>query len=74
MRRRDFIKAIAAIATVWPRVGRAQQGERMRRIGVLMNLAADDKEGHARLTAFVKALSDLGWKNASNIRQWSLGC
>src|SRR5262245_2920459 len=68
MRRRDVIKAIAATATVWPVVGRAQQRERMRRIGVLMNLAADDKEGRARLTAFVQALSDLGWKNANNVQ------
>jgi len=64
MRRRDFIKAIAGTATAWPLVGRAQQGQRMRRIGVLMNLAADDKEGQARLSAFMQALSDLGWKNA----------
>jgi putative ABC transport system substrate-binding protein len=68
MRRRDFIKAIAGSATVWPLVGRAQQGQRMRRIGVLMNLAADDKEGQARLIAFVQALSDLGWKNTSNVQ------
>jgi putative tryptophan/tyrosine transport system substrate-binding protein len=68
MRRRDFMKAIAATATVWPLVGRAQQGQRMRRIGVLMNLAADDVEGQARLSAFVEALSDLGWKNASNVQ------
>src|SRR5262245_41094300 len=68
MRRRDFIKAIAGTATVWPLVGRAQHGQRMRRIGVLMNLAADDREGQARLTAFVQALSDLGWKNASNVQ------
>ena len=68
MRRRDFMKAIAGTATVWPLVGRAQQDQRMRRIGVLMNLAADDTEGQARLTAFVQALSDLGWKNASNVQ------
>ena len=68
MLRREFIKAMAGSATVWPVVGRAQQGQRMRRIGVLMNLAADDKEGQARLIAFVQALSDLGWKNASNVQ------
>jgi putative tryptophan/tyrosine transport system substrate-binding protein len=68
MRRRDFIKAVAGTATVWPLVGRAQQSQRMPRIGVLMNLAADDKEGQARLTAFVQALSDLGWRNASNVQ------
>jgi putative tryptophan/tyrosine transport system substrate-binding protein len=69
MRRRDFIiKAIAGTATVWPLVGRAQQSQRMPRIGVLMNLAADDKEGQARSIAFVQALSDLGWKNGSNVQ------
>jgi hypothetical protein len=40
----------------------------MRRIGVLMNLAADDKEGQTRLIAFVQALSELGWKNATNVQ------
>jgi putative tryptophan/tyrosine transport system substrate-binding protein len=68
MRRRDFIKGIAGTATVWPRVGHAQQDQRMRRVGVLMNLAADDMEGQARLTAFVQALSDLGWNNESTIQ------
>src|SRR5262245_20002352 len=68
MRRRDFIKALAGTAIGWPLVGHAQQGQRMRRIGVLMNLAADDNEGQARLTAFVRALSDLGWKNDSNLQ------
>jgi putative ABC transport system substrate-binding protein len=68
MRRRDFIKAIAGGATMWPHVGQAQQSQRMRRIGVLMNLAADDKEGQARLIAFVQALSDMGWKNTSNVQ------
>ena len=50
MRRRDFLKAVAGSATVWPLVGRAQQGQRMRRIGVLMNLAAtamsENDHGH----------------------------
>src|SRR5215813_15458870 len=68
MRRRDFMKAIAGTATLWPRVGHAQQEQRMRRVGVLMNLAADDVEGQARLTAFVQALSDLGWKNSDNVQ------
>jgi putative tryptophan/tyrosine transport system substrate-binding protein len=67
MRRRDFIKVIAGSA-VWPIVVHAQQNERMRRIGVLMNLGADDKEGQARLIAFVQALSDLGWKNTNNVQ------
>ena len=65
MRRRDLIKAIAGSAIVWPLAGLAQ---RPRRIGVLMNLSADDKEGQARLIAFVQALSDLGWKSAGNVQ------
>src|SRR5262245_3802631 len=68
MRRRDFITLLGGATAVWPLAVRAQQGQRMRRIGVLMNLAADDKEGQARLIAFVQALSDLGWKNASNVQ------
>jgi putative ABC transport system substrate-binding protein len=68
MRRREFITLLGGAAAVWPLAARAQQPERMRRIGVLMNLAADDKEGQARLIAFVQALSDLGWKNASNVQ------
>jgi putative tryptophan/tyrosine transport system substrate-binding protein len=67
MRRRNFIKVIAGLA-VWPIVAHAQQNQRMRRIGVLMNLGADDKEGQARLIAFVQALSDLGWKNTNNVQ------
>jgi putative ABC transport system substrate-binding protein len=67
MKRRDFITLLGG-AAAWPLAARAQQGERMRRIGVLMNLAADDKEGQARLIAFVQALSELGWKNASNVQ------
>jgi putative ABC transport system substrate-binding protein len=68
MQRRDFIKAIAGSTIAWPLVARAQPGQRMRRVGVLMNLAADDKEGQARLIAFVQALADLGWKNGSNVQ------
>ena len=68
MRRRDFIKALAGTAAVWPLRGHAQQRERMRRIAVLMNLAADDNEGQARLSAFVQALSDLGWMNARDVQ------
>ena len=55
MRRRDLIQAVAGSAIAWPLVGLAQQAQRPRRIGVLMNLSADDKEGQARLIAFVQA-------------------
>ena len=68
MRRRDFIKALAGTAAAWPLLGHAQQRERMQRIAVLMNLAADDNEGQARLSAFVQALSDLGWMNARDVQ------
>jgi putative tryptophan/tyrosine transport system substrate-binding protein len=66
--RRDFITLLGGAAAAWPLAAKAQQGQRMRRIGVLMNLASDDREGQARLIAFVQALSDLGWKNASNMQ------
>ncbi len=67
LKRRNFITLLGG-AAAWPLSARAQQGQRMRRLGVLMNLAADDKEGQARLIAFVQTLSELGWKNASNVQ------
>jgi putative ABC transport system substrate-binding protein len=60
LRRREFITLIGGAATAWPLAARAQQGERGRRIGVLMNLAADDAEGQARIAAFVQGLQQLG--------------
>ena len=69
MTRRELITLLGSTAAVsCPGAMNAQQTERKRRVGVLMNLAADDKEGQARLIAFVQALSDLGWKNASNVQ------
>ena len=76
MRRRDFIKVITGSAAAWPLVARAQQGEPMRRIGVLMNLAVDDPEGQPRVTAFVQALGQLGWIEVRNMRidyRWAAG-
>jgi ABC-type uncharacterized transport system substrate-binding protein len=67
MRRRDVIAGLGG-AAVWPLVARAQQGERMRRIGVLTNLANDDPEGRARDTAFVERLQQLGWSEGRNLR------
>jgi putative ABC transport system substrate-binding protein len=68
MRRRDFIKVIGGAAVAWPLVARAQQVEQIRRIGVLMNKAANDPEGQARLTAFQQTMQQLGWTDASNVR------
>ena len=53
--RRELLAALGAAAT-WPLAARAQRAERMRRIGVLMNLASDDAEGQARLAAFHQGL------------------
>ena len=67
MRRRKFI-ALLGGAAAWPLAARAQQGDRMRRIGVLMYLPADDAEGQARLAALTQALERLGWSDGRNLR------
>jgi putative tryptophan/tyrosine transport system substrate-binding protein len=67
MERRAFISLLGG-AAAWPLAARAQQAERVRRIGVLMNVAADDPEGQARLTAFVQGLQQLGWTDGRNVR------
>jgi ABC-type uncharacterized transport system substrate-binding protein len=67
MKRREFILALGGAAT-WPLAARAQQGERIRRIGVLMNLAEDDPESQARMSGFVQALQQLGWTDGRNVR------
>ena len=68
MRRREFITVLGGAAAAWPLVARAQQGERVRRIGVLIYQAADDAEGQARLAAFTQALKQLGWSDGGNLR------
>jgi putative tryptophan/tyrosine transport system substrate-binding protein len=75
MRRRDFIKAIT-VSAAWSLAAHAQQPEQMRRIGVLMNLAADDPEALGRITAFVQGLQQLGWSDGRNVRiiaRWAAG-
>ena len=66
MRRRNFIASLGG-AAVWPLAARAQQPGRMRVVGVLMNLAADDTEAQARLAAFQQGLEKLGWSEGRNI-------
>jgi putative ABC transport system substrate-binding protein len=68
MNRRAFITLIGGAAAAWPLAARAQQRERIRRIGVLTPFAANDTEGHGRLTAFAQGLQQLGWTVGQNIR------
>src|SRR5215207_4168402 len=68
MRRREVITLLGGAAVAWPHSPRAQQGERMRRIGVLMNLASDDPEAQARTSAFRQKLHQLGWTDGRDVR------
>ena len=76
MRRREFITLLGGAAASWPRVARAQQPDRMRRIGMLLTAAADDPESLARVGAFLQALAQLGWTVGRNVRiesRWGAG-
>ena len=76
MRRRDFIKVIAGSATVLPLAASAQQPERVRRIGVLMPTAAEDRDGQDRISALLQGLQQWGWMVGRNIRmeyRWDTG-
>jgi putative ABC transport system substrate-binding protein len=68
MRRREFITFLGGAAAMWPLAARAQQSDRVRRIGVLMASTADDQEFQARLAAFTQALTQLGWSDGQNLR------
>src|SRR5262249_7086794 len=68
MRRREVIMFLAGTAAAWPLASRAQQPDRVRLIGVLMNRAADDVEGQAGVTAFGQALRQIGWIEGRNVR------
>src|SRR5262245_22991935 len=68
MRRREFITLIGGGAAAWPLAARAQQAERMRRIGVLMAMKTDDPQSQPRLRAFAQGLQQLGWTVGQNVR------
>src|SRR5215510_12027552 len=73
IRRREFITTLGS-AAAWPLAASAQQRERVRRIGVLMNRAPDNPEGQDRLAAFQQGLQELGWSVGRNVRietRWS---
>jgi putative tryptophan/tyrosine transport system substrate-binding protein len=75
MRRRQFINLVGGVAA-WPVAARAQQGERMRRVGLLMTTVADDPESLARVGAFLQGLQELGWTDGRNVRieyRWGAG-
>src|SRR5262249_21718643 len=76
MRRREFITLLGGATAAWPLAARAQQGERVPRIGVLMTLAGDDPEALARLAAFHQGLQEASWVVGRNIRidyRWGAG-
>jgi putative tryptophan/tyrosine transport system substrate-binding protein len=75
MKRRQFIAGLGS-AAAWPVVARAQQPERMRRIGILLNASANDPEFQAWVGAFLQGLALLGWAIGSNVRielRWAEG-
>ena len=74
--RRQFVSALGGGMIAWPLAARAQQGERMRRIGVLLPVAADDPDPQAFYAAFVQRLQQLGWTDGRNVRidpRWGAG-
>ena len=76
MKRREFITLLGGAAAAWPLAARAQQSERVRRVGVLMSAAANDREAPARIASFLGGLQQLGWIEGRNIRidiRWAAG-
>ncbi len=76
MIRREFITLLGGAAATWPLAARAQQPDRVRRIGVLMGQAEDDPEAQARVAAFQQSLQRLGWSDGRNVRidsRWAAG-
>jgi putative ABC transport system substrate-binding protein len=68
MKRRDFITLLGGGAATWPLAARAQQGERMRRVGVLLTLTEDDPETKAGLAAFRQVLEKSGWDERRSVQ------
>jgi putative ABC transport system substrate-binding protein len=76
MKRRQFITLLGGAEAAWPLVARAQQAERVRRIGMLQPLGADDPEAQLRVSAFNGRLKELGWTDGSNVwidYRWTSG-
>ena len=76
LQRREFISLLGGAAAAWPMAARGQQPERMRRIGVLINLTADDPQSQARIAVLLKGLQQFGWAEGLNIRidyRWGSG-
>src|SRR5687768_1083136 len=76
IRRRGFIFTLGGAAAAWPLAARAQQPERMRRVGLLMNLSENDLEAQRLLTALREGLAQLGWADGRNLRsdyRWASG-
>src|SRR6266851_730705 len=76
MKRREFITLFGGAAATWPFAARAQQPNRMRLIGVLQGLTADDAQGKVRFAAFQQELQQLGWTDGHNVRfnhRWGEG-
>src|SRR5262249_50805842 len=76
LKRREFITLLGGAAAAWSLAARAQQSERVRRIGVLSSLAADDPETQARHAAFLQGLQEWGWTTGRNVQidyRWGAG-
>jgi hypothetical protein len=71
--RRELLAALGGAAAAWPLAARAQQPERMRRVGVLIPLAADDPESPARVSALAQGLQQLGWTEAAICESTTVG-
>ena len=76
MKRREFITLLGGAAAAWPLAARAQQTERVRRIGVLTSFASDDPAEQTHVLAFARALAQSGWIEGRNARidiRWGAG-